>query len=342
MAALAHHVPGKWVGARRAVGHVPPPGACSPRPRRVLDHVDGRPLHPRASAPAGSRASTRRSGSRCRRCASGSTGSSRAVDTIRGAVLRRGRDRTPGVTRDDPFYPLDGATNDAGPADARAARRSGSAARSGAASRSRRATAEGWLLPGTEAGDVAYFAERRDAIPAALEAAGRDPATFDVRRPVSCGVDAADRASALDTARALVGRGRDHVILGMPATSPGGLAVVADEVAEPCWPRPGEPDTSVTAPGRRRDPARRRGRRAAAAAYVAIRNEATPEEPTRSSSCAWARRDVPGRRAVLLSPRTRADAVGTASAGRIYMTADVRALVARPVGARGRPAPGHR
>ena len=39
-AALAHHVPGRWLGHRRAVEHVPPPGRAG-QAATVLDHVTG-------------------------------------------------------------------------------------------------------------------------------------------------------------------------------------------------------------------------------------------------------------------------------------------------------------
>ena len=38
--------------------------------------------------------------------------------------------------------------------------------------------AEGWPMPGNRPGDVAYFAEKRDEIRRAIEAAGRDPDAF--------------------------------------------------------------------------------------------------------------------------------------------------------------------
>ena len=76
-----------------------------------------------------------------------------AVGTT-GAVRRR-RGRAPGVTRDDPFYPLHGATNLPVPR-RRAARRCTSAGRSRGIRLAARC-AQGWLLPGTEAGDDDYF-----------------------------------------------------------------------------------------------------------------------------------------------------------------------------------------
>ncbi len=94
--------------------------------------------------------------------------------------------------------------------------------------------AEGWPMPGNRPGDVPYFSAKRDEIARALEAAGRDPAAFTFAAQVSCGATAASRREALETARAFLAAGANHVILGVPATmAPDGLAVVADEVAEP-------------------------------------------------------------------------------------------------------------
>ena len=70
--------------------------------------------------------------------------------------------------------------------------------------------------------------------PARSTAPGGDPADFTFAAQLSCGVTADSRREALDTARAFVAAGANHVILGVPATmAPDGLAVVADEVAEP-------------------------------------------------------------------------------------------------------------
>ena len=64
-----------------------------------------------------------------------------------------------------------------------AVRRSSWAARSRGASRWRRGGRPAGCCPAPSAGDVAYFADRREAILRALEAEGRDPAGVRVRRP---------------------------------------------------------------------------------------------------------------------------------------------------------------
>lgn len=139
----------------------------------------------------------------------------------------------PGVTRPDPFYPLAGATNmpppltpggppiylgGQGPRGIRLAAQS----------------ATGWLLPGANAGDVAYFEEKRQALVEAMQAIGRDPATFDFVGQVATGRTAASRAEALAAARALVDAGATHVVLGMPSDlGPAGLDVIAQDLVGP-------------------------------------------------------------------------------------------------------------
>lgn len=136
----------------------------------------------------------------------------------------------PGVTRDDRFYPLRGAVNAPGPCTpggppiylgGQGPRGIRLAARSAA----------GWLQPGTHAGNVAYFREKREELATALEAAGRDPATFDVVAQVGTGAAADARRAAVEAARASVAAGATHIVLGMPAAlGPAGL----DEVVRDC------------------------------------------------------------------------------------------------------------
>lgn len=155
-----------------------------------------------------------------------------AVDTIR-ALWSPAAAAPPGVTRDDPFYPLRGAVNappprtpggppiylgGQGPRGIRLAAR----------------VAAGWLQPGNQAGDAAYLAEKRDMLVAALETEGRDPAAFDIVGQVATGSTAASRREAVAAARALVAAGATHVILGMPpALGPAGLDDVATECLGP-------------------------------------------------------------------------------------------------------------
>jgi len=139
----------------------------------------------------------------------------------------------PGVTRDDPIYPLRDAVNapppltpggppiylgGQGPRGIRLAAR----------------RAAGWFQPGTNAGDVAYLAEKRDAILAALEAEGRDASGFDIVGQVVTGSTLASRREAVDAARAMIGAGSTHIILGMPAAlGPAGLVEIARDCLAP-------------------------------------------------------------------------------------------------------------
>lgn len=138
-----------------------------------------------------------------------------------------------GVTREDPFYPLDGATNVPPPLTpggppiylgGQKPRGLALAARSSA----------GWLLPGNQAGDAGYFGEKRATLVAAMAAIGRDAAGFDFVGQVATGRTAETRAEALAAARGLIAAGATHIVLGMPADlGPAGLDVIAHELAEP-------------------------------------------------------------------------------------------------------------
>jgi alkanesulfonate monooxygenase SsuD/methylene tetrahydromethanopterin reductase-like flavin-dependent oxidoreductase (luciferase family) len=152
-----------------------------------------------------------------------------AVDTIR-ALWSAEAASPPGVTRDDPFYPLAGAVNAPGP------RTPGGppiylGGQGPRGIRLAARTASGWLQPGTHAGNVPYFREKRGELIAALDAAGRDPAAFDVVAQVGTGTTPATRRAALEAARASIAAGATHVVFGMPAAlGPAGL----DEVVRDC------------------------------------------------------------------------------------------------------------
>jgi alkanesulfonate monooxygenase SsuD/methylene tetrahydromethanopterin reductase-like flavin-dependent oxidoreductase (luciferase family) len=137
------------------------------------------------------------------------------------------------VDLDDPYVPLRGATNE--PSTVRAGGPLiwlGGQRRRGIALAAR--YADGWPMPGDRAGDVAYFAERRDEIRRALEAAGRDPDDFTLAGQVVAHGGLAARREALATAEAFVRAGADHVIVGIHAANgPAALRAAAAEVAEP-------------------------------------------------------------------------------------------------------------
>jgi alkanesulfonate monooxygenase SsuD/methylene tetrahydromethanopterin reductase-like flavin-dependent oxidoreductase (luciferase family) len=138
-----------------------------------------------------------------------------AVDVLH-ALFSPDAASPPGVTRPDPFYPLSGALNvpppltPGGPPIFL-----GGQKRRGIALAARHAA--GWLLTGTEAGQVDYFADRRAVILRALETEGRDPASFEIVGQVHTGADPGSRALALRQARALVSAGSTELVIGIPA-----------------------------------------------------------------------------------------------------------------------------
>jgi alkanesulfonate monooxygenase SsuD/methylene tetrahydromethanopterin reductase-like flavin-dependent oxidoreductase (luciferase family) len=80
--------------------------------------------------------------------------------------------------------------------------------------------ADGWPMPGNRPGDVDYFAQKRDALCRALEAEGRDPDDFTFAAQVECGAaSAADVRQALELARAFIGAGANHLILAVSAAA---------------------------------------------------------------------------------------------------------------------------
>ena len=144
----------------------------------------------------------------------------------------------PGVTRPDPFYPLEEATNEPPPLTPGgpplwigAERRRGIALAA--------ALADGWVQPAVSVGQdrpstLDDFSARRAALLEALEAVGRDPAPFAFGAQIPTGSTRDERREALLQAKAAVDRGATHIILGMrPYLGPGGVDAVAGEVAEP-------------------------------------------------------------------------------------------------------------
>jgi alkanesulfonate monooxygenase SsuD/methylene tetrahydromethanopterin reductase-like flavin-dependent oxidoreductase (luciferase family) len=144
----------------------------------------------------------------------------------------------PGVTRDDAFYPLRGALNEPAPLTPGGPPVwLGGQKKRGIALAAE--LADGWFLPAivTDDGrpsDIDYFANRRDALLAALDAVGRKPDGFSFAAQVATGRTREDRRAALVTAREAVARGATHVVLGMaPSLGPAGVDAIAREIAEP-------------------------------------------------------------------------------------------------------------
>jgi alkanesulfonate monooxygenase SsuD/methylene tetrahydromethanopterin reductase-like flavin-dependent oxidoreductase (luciferase family) len=230
VAALAHRVPGKWIGIAVLANTFRHPSVVA-KSATVIDNVTGGrfilglgagwhegeheefgiPLPPMKE--------------RFARFES-------AVATL-AALFSSAARETPGVSRDDPYYPLHDATLEPAPV-----RREGphlwlgGQRRRGIALAAR--YADGWPMPGNEAGNVPYFAAKRDEIRRALEAAGRNPDEFIFGGQLNVTRDPASlrdgRATALDFVRA----GTNHVIIGVPgAEGPDALRAMAREVAQP-------------------------------------------------------------------------------------------------------------
>jgi len=230
MAALAHHVPGKWLGHAVLANTFRHPAVLA-KQASVMDQVTGG--HYILGLGAGWHEGEHDAfgiplppiGERISRLES-------AVDTVR-ALFSPAARTDGGVTRPDPYYPLRGAVNDPAPV------RPGGPPLwlGGQKSRGMRIaarTASGWLMPGNRAGELHYLVEKRDAMLHALEAAGRDPSGFTFAGQVSCQPSAESRRAALEAGRDMIRAGAQHVIVAIvPGQGPDELRTVAREVAEP-------------------------------------------------------------------------------------------------------------
>jgi alkanesulfonate monooxygenase SsuD/methylene tetrahydromethanopterin reductase-like flavin-dependent oxidoreductase (luciferase family) len=234
MAALVHRVPGRWVGHAVLSATFRHPAVLA-KAATVMDHATGGRFivglgagwHEGEHLPFGIPMPPMPE--RFDRFES-------AVHVLR-ALWSEAAAAPPGVTRPDPFYPLTDATNEPPPLTPGGPPLwLGGQKRRGIALAA--AVADGWALPAVVAlgspTDLDYFSEKHDAILAALEAAGRDPSSFELSAQVPTGTTAEDRRWALDQAREAVERGATHVILGMPARlGADGVDAVAREIAEP-------------------------------------------------------------------------------------------------------------
>lgn len=229
-AALAHHVKGRWIGHGVLANTFRHPALLA-KAATVLDHATaghfvlglgagwhegehaqfGIPLPPMPE--------------RFDRFES-------AVEVLK-ALFSPAAAAPPGVTRPDPYYPLDRATNEPPPyTPGGPPLYLGGQRRRGIALAAR--LADGWLLPGIAAGDVPYFIDRRDALQAACEAIGRDPATLALVGQVACGTTAAERRAAVEGGVAFVRAGASEIVLAMvPAEGPAGVEAIERDVARP-------------------------------------------------------------------------------------------------------------
>jgi alkanesulfonate monooxygenase SsuD/methylene tetrahydromethanopterin reductase-like flavin-dependent oxidoreductase (luciferase family) len=230
VAALAHHVPGRWVGHTVLSNTFRHPAVLA-KSATLLDlatggrfilglgagwHEDEHAAYGIPLPPIGERLARLES----------------AVRVIR-ALHSPAAASDAGVTLDDPFYPLRGAVNRPAP------RTPGGppiwlGGQKPRGLRMAARLADGWPLPAIPQPDVSYLTERRDAILREMESIGRDPTGFEFAAQVATGTDAASRATARELASAFVRAGATHVILGMGARlGPDGLRAIAREVAEP-------------------------------------------------------------------------------------------------------------
>ena len=155
-----------------------------------------------------------------------------AVATL-AALFSEAARQAPGVTRTDPYYPLDRATLEPAPVrpEGPALWLGGQGPR-GIALAAR--FAAGWPLPGGESGNVPYFVAKRAELLRAMDAIGRDPTGFTFAAQVRIDNTAASRRQGLKTALEFRREGADHIIIGVPAPEgPSGIDAMAREVAGP-------------------------------------------------------------------------------------------------------------
>jgi alkanesulfonate monooxygenase SsuD/methylene tetrahydromethanopterin reductase-like flavin-dependent oxidoreductase (luciferase family) len=230
VAALAHRVPGKWIGIAVLANTFRHPSVVA-KSASVIDNATGGrfilglgagwhvgehdafgiPLPPMQE--------------RFARFES-------AVATLATLFSEEAR-RAPGVSRDDPYYPLHDATLEPAPIRPQGPHIwLGGQRRRGIALAAR--YADGWPMPGNEAGNVPYFAAKREEIRRALDGAGRDPDDFIFGGQLTVANDPPalreGRKVALDFLRA----GANHLMIGVPgAEGPDALRAMAREVARP-------------------------------------------------------------------------------------------------------------
>jgi alkanesulfonate monooxygenase SsuD/methylene tetrahydromethanopterin reductase-like flavin-dependent oxidoreductase (luciferase family) len=229
-AALAHRVPGKWIGIAVLANTFRHPALVA-KAATVLDNATGGRFvlglgagwHEGEHEEFGIELPPMPE--RFRRYES-------AVATL-AALFSEAARRPPGVTRDDPFYPLREATLEPAPLrDGGPALWLGGQRPRGIALAAR--FADGWIMPGNRAGDVAYFIDRRDALRAALESAGRERSSFAFAAQVNVPSDAEGRRRAREAALEFVRIGADHITLGIVARDGApALETMAREVAIP-------------------------------------------------------------------------------------------------------------
>ncbi|HEX7472806.1 MAG TPA: LLM class flavin-dependent oxidoreductase [Candidatus Limnocylindrales bacterium] len=230
VAALAHHVPGRWVGHTVLSNTFRHPAVLA-KAATLLDQATGGRFilglgagwHEDEHAAYGIPLPA--IGERISRLES-------AVRVIR-ALHSPAAATDAGVTLEDRFYPLRGAVNLPAPVTP-----GGPPIWLGGQKprglKMAAALADGWPLPALPQPEPSYLAEHRSAILREMEAIGRDPTGFEFAAQIATGLDAGSRAQARDLAVAFARAGATHLILGLPAhLGPDGIRAVAREVAEP-------------------------------------------------------------------------------------------------------------
>lgn len=234
IAALLHHVVGRWIG-HAVLSHTFRHPAVLAKAATVLDHAShgrfilgyGAGWHPGEHEPFSIPMPPMPE--RFDRFESG-------VHVLK-ALWSPAAAAPPGVTRPDPWYPLADATNEPPPLNPGGPPLwLGGQKRRGIALAA--TVADGWILPAIvspdQPSDMGYFTGRRDALLAALDAAGRDRAKFDIAAQVGTGRSAKDRKWALGQALEAHRLGATHIVLGMPPSlGSDGVDALAREVAEP-------------------------------------------------------------------------------------------------------------
>ncbi|HET9755492.1 MAG TPA: LLM class flavin-dependent oxidoreductase [Candidatus Limnocylindrales bacterium] len=235
MATLAHHVPGRWLGAAVLAATFRHPAVLA-KAATVMDHATGGRYivglgagwHDGEHLPFGIRMP--QMPERFDRFES-------SVHVLR-ALWSDAARTPPGVTRPDPFYPLTDATNEPPTLTPGGPRLwLGGQKRRGIALAA--AVADGWVQPAVAVGEgrpttLEDFSDRHAALVRALEEVGRDPDTFEFGAQVPTGTTDDDRRHALDQAHEAAERGATHVILALrPSLGPDGVDAVARQVAEP-------------------------------------------------------------------------------------------------------------
>ena len=230
VAALAHRVPGKWIGIAVAANTFRHPAMLA-KQATVIDNVTGGRFI--LGLGAGWHEGEHESFGIPLPAMPERYDRFESALRVLTALFSDEARRAPGVTLDDPAFPLHNATNEPGPV-----RPGGPAIWLGGQKRG----ASRWRRDTRRAGRCRATA--RATSPTSAPSATRSPARSRPRAvtrrrsrsPPRCRAARrrTSRREALETARAFLAAGANHVILGVPATmAPDGLAVVADEVAEP-------------------------------------------------------------------------------------------------------------